>query len=173
MLTVDTSGKQINFTPKGLNLLKMGSKISDEIKSDLVNIDTSTIQGLTDYSSINSPYYAQENYVYKKLISKNYVFNGIEDLPFDLLIAMSLTGEIKAIQIKFKTRNYSTFKDMLNKVYGKHDTEVSTEYSMELNDVSYQSLYWSYSEFEIRFSDSEIRIFYPTSKEYIEKLLKQ
>ncbi|WP_157280194.1 hypothetical protein [Pedobacter borealis] len=172
MFTGDTSAKQISFSAKGLNLLHMGSKASTDIESDLIDIDTSTTEGFMEYLSImDSP--AHEGYEYKKLISKDYVFKGMEKVPFDLLLAISPKDGVKAIKINFKTSNHQSIKDILTNVYGKHNTEVSTEYSTEINDVSYQSLYWSYSDFEIRFSGSEVNIFYPLPKEHIEKLLRQ
>lgn len=173
MLTGDTSSKQINFSASGLNILEMGSKISTKIKPDLIDINISTTEGFKDYISINNSYYLQEGYIYKKLISKKYVFQGMENIPFDLLLAISPKGEIKAIQINFKRSNNTALLGMLNNVYGKHNAEIHTEYSIESKNVAYESLFWSYSDFQIRFSDSEIRIYYDSPMEYTKKLLQQ
>ena len=173
MPTSDTSGKKISFSSAGLDLLKMGSKVSADARPYLIDIDTSTTEGFMEYISINPSFYMQEGYVYKKLVSKKIVFRGMEQAYFDLLVAVSPKDEVKAIRIRFKTDNCDTLKSILTKVYGQHNIEATTDFELDSNQIAYASFYWSHSGFEIRLSGPEVDIFYATPPEYIEKLLRE
>lgn len=161
----------IELCSRGLSLFPLGSKLSDTIKLDLQDIDTSNLKGMMEYSFASSGTDDEDNYIFKKLIAGRYVIREMESTSCDIYVGYTKEYEIRQIVIKLDNFDFSYIQGLFKLIYGNPFVEGSSEIN---GAFSHQSCLWSCSDFDILFLGlGDITFYYPRSAEYMERKLNR
>jgi hypothetical protein len=156
------NAQMIEFCIKGLNLFHMGTRLRSDVKADLTEIDTSTIEGEFEYSDASSRADGK-GYIFRKLSARKYQFQWADSLPVNIYVGYTSDEIIRQIVVNCSSCDQSRLKMALIEVFGNP----AVEGSASINGMGHESFLLSAGDFNVFFSgiDGSIRFYYPESIE--------
>ena|GEM_PF-6125708 len=161
-INFSSDAQVIEIGPSGLSLFPMGTKLRNDLKSNLSDIDTSTPEGMLEYSNASNDAY-DKGLIVKKLAEGKYRLKGVDDSLTSIYIGYNESEEIRQITIECGPGDSTQLKKMLLKVFG--NPVVEGEGSIQ--GVTHESFILSGAGFDISYSGlvNRARFYYPESLE--------
>ena len=172
MITIKSDSqtiKELKLCKKGFDLIEMGEKLKNEIKSDLMEIDITTVWGEIDYIRVENGMLDPKNSICKKVLPGKYRVKDFGQNPTSIFIGYTKDELIQHIVLNLEGISFDTIKNKLDSIYGQAVGEISGG----MNGIGHKSYAWSSSGFDIYFSGlgNTVTFSYPKPKEYFDKLI--